>query len=107
MQAFVTSGLFAGIAGYLYAAYLGGVSVTVGSTTLLYAVAAPVIGGVSLLGGRGRVAGMLGGTLLITVIQTGLQLINVSAYYIQMIGGSMILLAIAIDAFRVRQEERS
>lgn len=105
MQAFVTSGLFAGIAGYLYAAYLGGVSVTVGSTTLLYAVAAPVIGGVSLLGGRGRVAGMLGGTLLITVIQTGLQLINVSAYYIQMIGGSMILLAIAIDAFRIRQEE--
>ncbi len=105
MQAFLSSGLVAGIAGYVYAAYLGGVSVTVGSTTLLYAVAAPVIGGVSLQGGRGRVVGMLGGTLLITVIQTGLQLINVSAYFIQMIGGSMILLAIAIDAFRVRQEE--
>lgn len=50
---------------------LGGVSVTIGSTTLLYAVAAPVIGGISLFGGRGRVVGMP----LITVIQTGLQLI--------------------------------
>ncbi|CDX55279.1 putative ABC transport integral membrane subunit [Mesorhizobium plurifarium] len=106
LGAFAASGFLAGLAGFLYASYLGGVSVTVGSTTLLYAVAAPVIGGVSLLGGRGRVLGMLGGTLLITVIQTGLQLINVSAYYIQMIGGAMILLAIAVDAFRVRGEEQ-
>lgn len=106
LGAFAASGFLAGLAGFLYASYLGGVSVTVGSTTLLYAVAAPVIGGVSLFGGRGRVIGMLGGTLLITVIQTGLQLINVSAYYIQMIGGGMILLAIAFDALRVRREER-
>jgi simple sugar transport system permease protein len=106
LGAFAASGLLAGLAGFLYASYLGGISVTVGSTTLLYAVAAPVIGGVSLFGGRGRVIGMLGGTLLITVIQTGLQLINVSAYYIQMIGGAMILLAIAFDALRVRREER-
>ncbi|TIT96123.1 MAG: ABC transporter permease [Mesorhizobium sp.] len=106
LGAFSASGFLAGVAGFLYTSYLGGVSVTVGSTTLLYAVAAPVIGGVSLFGGRGRVIGMLGGTLLITVIQTGLQLINVSAYYIQMIGGAMILLAIAVDAFRIRSEER-
>jgi simple sugar transport system permease protein/ribose transport system permease protein len=105
MSAFIASGLLSGLAGYLYTSYLGGVNVTVGSTILLYAVAAPVIGGVSIFGGRGRVSGMLGGALLITVIQTGLQLINVSAYYVQMIGGGTILLAIALDAIRVRRDE--
>jgi simple sugar transport system permease protein len=101
--AFVAAGLLGGVAGFLSSAYLGGVNVTVGASLLLYAVAAPVIGGVSLKGGRGRVSGMLGGALLISVIQVGLQLVNLSAYYIQMIGGAMILFAIAVDALRVRR----
>jgi len=106
LGAFAASGFLAGVAGFLYAAYLGGVSVTLGSTTLLYAVAAPIIGGVSLFGGRGRVIGMLGGTLLITVIQSGLQLVHISVYAVQMVGGVLILLAIALDALRLRREGR-
>jgi ribose/xylose/arabinose/galactoside ABC-type transport system permease subunit len=104
LSAFVAAGTLGGIGGFLSSTYLGGVNVTVGNSLLLYAVAAPVIGGVSLTGGRGRVAGMLGGALLISVIQVGLQLVNVSAYYIQMIGGAMILIAIAMDALRVRRD---
>ncbi|WP_433472847.1 ABC transporter permease [Spirillospora sp. CA-142024] len=105
LSAFVAAGTLGGLGGFLSASYLGGVNVTVGNSLLLYAVAAPVIGGVSLTGGRGRIAGMLGGALLISVIQVGLQLINLSAYYIQMIGGAMILVAIAVDAVRVRRTE--
>jgi simple sugar transport system permease protein len=92
------------LGGFLSFSYLGGVNVTVGNSLLLYAVAAPVIGGVSLAGGRGRVSGMLGGALLLSVIQVGRQLVNLSAYYIQMIGGAMILLAVAVDALRVRRD---
>jgi ribose/xylose/arabinose/galactoside ABC-type transport system permease subunit len=106
VSAFAASGFLAGVAGWLAAAYLSGVNVSSGSSLLLYAVAAPVMGGVSLTGGRGRVAGMIGGALLISVIQVGLQMINVSAYYIQMIGGAMILAAIGFDAARVRLGER-
>lgn len=103
LQAFVASGLLAGTAGWLATAYLSGVNATVGSNLLLYAIAAPVIGGVSLFGGLGRVAGMLGGTLLLTVVQVGLQIVNISAYYVAMVGGGMIFLAVFVDALRIRR----
>jgi simple sugar transport system permease protein/ribose transport system permease protein len=102
LQTFVASGLLAGAAGWLATSYLSGVNSTVGSNLLLYAIAAPVIGGVSLFGGRGRVIGMLGGVLLLTVVQVGLQIVNISAYYVQMVGGGMIFLAVFVDAVRVR-----
>lgn len=105
IQAFVVSGLLAGAAGWLTTAYLSGVNATIGANLLLYAIAAPVIGGVSLLGGRGRVLGILGGTLLLTVVQVGLQIVNISAYYVAMVGGGMIFLAVFVDAVRIRRRE--
>lgn len=106
LSAFAAAGTLGGLAGFLSSTYLGAVNVTTGSSLLLYAVAAPVIGGVSLTGGRGRVTGMLGGAVLLSVIQVGLQLVNLSAYDVQMIGGAMILVAIAVDTVRVRRTER-
>lgn len=73
IETYVLGGFLAGCAGWLATSYLSGVNSTMGSDLLLYAVAPPVIGGVSLTGGRGRVLGMLGGVLLLTVIQVGLQ----------------------------------
>jgi len=105
VQTFVVSGLLAGAAGWLATAYLSGVNSTVGSNLLLYAIAAPVIGGVSLFGGRGRLIGMLGGILLLTVVQVGLQIVNISAYYVAMVGGGMIFLAVFVDALRIRRRE--
>lgn len=102
LGAFTASGALAGVAAVLQTSYLSGINSTVGSTILLYAVAAPVIGGVSLQGGRGRVIGMLGGVLLITVIQVALQIVNISAYYVQMAGGVMIFIAVLLDSLRVR-----
>ena len=104
---YTLGGLLAGAAGWLATSYLSGVNSTMGSDLLLYAVAAPVIGGVSLTGGRGRVLGMLGGVLLLTIVQVGLQLTNISAYYVAMAGGVMIFLAVVGDARRVRRRQTS
>jgi simple sugar transport system permease protein len=106
MVAFVVSGLLAGAAGVLETSYLAGINSTVGSTILLYAVAAPVIGGISLQGGRGRVIGLFGGVLLITVIQVALQIVNISAYYVQIAGGAIIFIAVMFDSLRLRLKER-
>lgn len=105
-SAFIVSGLLAGCAGWVSTAYLSGVNSTIGSGILLYAIAAPVIGGVSLTGGVGKVTGILGGILLITVVQVGLQLSSISAYYVSMAGGAMIFVAVLIDVLRVRTLKR-
>jgi simple sugar transport system permease protein len=102
---FVLGGFLGGCAGWLATSYLSGVNSTMGSDLLLYAVAAPVIGGVSLTGGRGRVLGILGGVLLLTVVQVGLQLTNIDAYYVSIAGGFMIFLAVVVDAIRVRRRQ--
>ncbi|MFC7400939.1 ABC transporter permease [Citricoccus sp. GCM10030269] len=103
---FTFSGFLAGVAGWLTTAYLGGVNPTLGSSDmLLYAIAAPVIGGVSLTGGRGATIGILGGVLLLTIVQVGLQVINIDAYYVGVVGGAMIFLAVIVDAVRVRRRQ--
>jgi len=102
LSAFVISGGLAGFAGFLLASRTGAVTSVFGSGYLLYSVAAPIIGGVSLYGGRGGVLGVLGGVLLLSIIDTGLQLAGVSAYLITMMGGLLILLAVGLDALQVR-----
>jgi simple sugar transport system permease protein len=104
IQAFAVAGALAGLAGFLQTSYLTGVNPTVGSDLLLYAVAAPVIGGVSLHGGQGRILGLMGGALLITVVQVALQIVSVSAYFVQIVGGALILFAVLVDAVRIRRQ---
>lgn len=100
--AYTISGFLAALAGVLLASWQMAITSNQGSSYLLYAIAAPIIGGVSVFGGRGNVLGVLGGVLLLTVIQVGLAIINVPSFYVGMIGGVMIFIAVAIDAFRVR-----
>jgi ribose transport system permease protein len=63
----------------------------------LYAIAAVVIGGTSLSGGRGSIFGTVLGCLIIGVLNNGLVLLNVSSYWQLVIQGYVILLAVAID----------
>ncbi|WP_336741190.1 ABC transporter permease [Aureimonas altamirensis] len=100
--AYTLSGFLAGVAGFLLASWQMAITSNQGSSYLLYAIAAPIIGGVSVFGGRGNVTGILGGVLLLTVIQVGLAIISVPSFYVGMIGGFMIFVAVAIDAVRVR-----
>lgn len=100
--AYGISGFVAGTAGFLLASWQMAITSSQGSSYLLYAIAAPIIGGISVVGGRGNVLGILGGVLLLTVIQVGLAITQTPSFYVTMIGGFMIFIAVAIDAFRVR-----
>ncbi|SAK76761.1 ABC transporter permease [Caballeronia ptereochthonis] len=99
--AFTLSGLLSGVAGYLLAAWQMAITSDQGEGFLLYAIAAPIIGGVSVFGGRGGAMGILGGVLLLTVIHVGLAITEVPSFYVQMIGGILIFIAVAVDAIRV------
>lgn len=100
--AFTVSGFLSAIAGYLLASWQMAITSNQGAGFLLYAIAAPIIGGVSVFGGRGHVIGILGGVLLLTVIHVGLSIVNVPSFYVDMIGGLAIFVAVATDAIRVR-----
>ena len=102
IKTYTLAGFLAGIAGFLLASWQMAITSNQGESFLLYAIAAPIIGGVSVFGGRGNVLGVLGGVLLLTVIQVGLAIISVPSFYVGMIGGFMIFIAVAIDALRVR-----
>ena len=101
--AFVLCSATAAIAGLLNASYLGGVSNNVnGGQLVLYAVAAAVIGGTSLFGGRGRAShGVLGG-LVIGAIYNGMYLQNVQVAWQFMVTGFVLLFAATIDAISRR-----
>ncbi len=100
LMAFVFSGVIAAFAGYLASARMGVVTARLGQDYLMYAIAAPIIGGVSIFGGRGKVSGVLGGVLLITIIKTGLQIIQIPSFWVNFVGGLVILIAVLIDAVR-------
>jgi len=74
-----------------------------GGNTLLYAVAAAVIGGTSLFGGRGRVQDAVLGGLVIAIIANGLGLLGVEAYLNFIITGGVLLLAASVDALARRR----
>ncbi len=100
--AFGMAGLIAGFAGWMLSAYMGAVTNTFGTAYDMNCIAASVIGGVSLSGGRGSVSGILGGVILLTVIQVGLQVLGIESFYVQFVGGFMILIAVLIDAIRLK-----
>ncbi|MEM1129658.1 MAG: ABC transporter permease [Pseudomonadota bacterium] len=106
IAAFTLSGMIAGLAGYFLASWQIAIVSDQGSGFLLYSIAAPILGGISVFGGRGRVLGILGGVLLLTVIQTGLSIVNVPSFYVEMIGGFLIFVAVAVDALRVGANAR-
>jgi D-xylose transport system permease protein len=101
--AFVLCSLTAGIGGLLYASYLGGMSNNVnGGQLVLYAVAAAVIGGTSLFGGRGRmIHGVLGG-LVIGAIYNGMYLLGLDVQWQFIVTGFVLVAAVTIDALSRR-----
>lgn len=90
-------GVLGGIAGVVLTARQNSGQPTAGAGIELIVIAAVVIGGTSLSGGRGSVWGSIAGALLITVINNGLNLLNVSPYFQGMFVGGLILLAVGLD----------
>ena len=103
---FGISGMMAGIAGVMLTGYSQAGSTTVaGGDLLLDVISIAVIGGVSLTGGKGSVWGVLLGGLVLASINSGLNLMNTDPYYIYVIKGAILLLAIFIDVLGKRWDE--
>jgi D-xylose transport system permease protein len=108
MAAFTLTGLTAGIAGILYTSRLGGSSTSIdGGQLVLLAVAAAVIGGVSLFGGRGKMVHALIGGLIISVIYNGMGLIGLDAATQDIVIGLVLLSAVGVEAISRRSSSRS
>ena len=103
LWAFTLTGFTAGIAGIVYASRLGSISNNIdGGTLVLYAVAAAVIGGASLFGGRGKMIHALLGGLVIATIYNGMGLIGLAADYQFMVTAVVLLAAVTIDSLARR-----
>jgi D-xylose transport system permease protein len=102
---FMISGFMAGLGGIVLAARLNSVDLNAGGGTLLIdAIAAAVIGGTSLFGGRGEVRNALVGALLITTIANGMNTVGYTTGVIYIVTGAILLLAVTFDTI-VRQRQ--
>ena len=99
-SALLISGLLAGLGGFLNTAYIGASDPNAALGLELSAIAAAVIGGTSLMGGRGSIVGAFIGVLIITVLQNGLAQLGVSEPFKRLITGLVIILAVFVDRWR-------
>jgi D-xylose transport system permease protein len=105
---FMISGAMAAIGGIIFAAQVNSVALTFPPDNLLLnAIAAAVIGGVSLFGGRGEVRGALLGAILIGTLQNGLNTLSISNGWIYIVTGLVLLGAVTLDTIAVRLQARS
>lgn len=95
---YTLSGIFAALGGILLSARINTGQPNAGLGFELDAIAAVIIGGTSTRGGKGSMTGTLLGVLFIGVINNGLDLLNVSAYWQQVVMGGIIILAVVLDS---------
>jgi ribose transport system permease protein len=98
--AFILSGALAGLAGWLLASRTAGATANLGIGMLFQAFAAVVIGGVSLKGGQGRLAGVFAGVLLLSSIQTAINVMGMPPHFTQMIQGGLVMAAVLLDTLK-------
>jgi ribose transport system permease protein len=99
---YIIAGACAGLAGVIFSARVVSAQPTAGTGYELDAIAAVVLGGTSLIGGRGRIYGTLIGSIILGVLSTGLILMNVQFFTQLLIKGLVIILAVAIDSLKQR-----
>jgi D-xylose transport system permease protein len=107
IKVFMISSSFAGIAGILMASRQASVDAAAGRSIVLNAIAAAVVGGVSLFGGRGRLSDAVIGGFVIAVIDNGLGLIGLASGLNLAITGGVLLLAATADAITSRKSRTS
>ncbi|WP_298130522.1 ABC transporter permease [Micropruina sp.] len=100
---YMTAGIFTGIAGVVLASRLGSAQPQLGMGYELQAIAAVVIGGTSMLGGRGSILGTLIGALVMSVLINGLRIMSIQTEWQNVVVGIVILLAVWSDSLRTRK----
>lgn len=104
---YVIAGALAGLAGVIFAARVVSAQPTAGTGYELDAIAAVVLGGTSLAGGKGRIVGTLIGSVILGVLTTGLILMNVQFFTQLLIKGLVIIFAVAIDSLKQRSTAKA
>ncbi|MEP7239273.1 MAG: ABC transporter permease [Devosia sp.] len=104
--AFILAGAIAGLSGWLLAVRTSGATANLGIGLLFNAFAAVVIGGVSLKGGVGALPGVYAGVLLLSAINTAINLMGLPATSTQVIHGLLVLAAVLLDTFKQTIRQR-
>ena len=103
LLAFCVMGALTGVAALLHTARIGSASPDAGNLMELDAIAACVIGGTSLMGGRGTVAGAILGALIMASLDNGMSLLNVESYVQSIVKGAVLVAAVGFDMLGRRQ----
>lgn len=107
LTAFAVSGLGAALAGTILTSQFGTGIPNAGNGLELVVLAAVLLGGGALDGGRGSMIGALLAVLIVSVLDNGLSLLNVSPYWTQVASGALVLLALVADRWRTHRRRRS
>ncbi len=102
IMAYVLSGFFAAVGSVFYSSRLAAGRPTLGATLLLDVIGATVIGGTSLFGGKGKIIWTVFGVLFFVLLDNSLNLLNLSYFWVQIVKGSVILMAATFDVARTR-----
>lgn len=98
--AFMICGAAAGLSGFLLLSQLGAFQPNTGEATLMDVIAAVILGGLSLAGGKGKLSGTILGVLILTVIQNGMNLMGIQSFYQMIVRGVIVLVAVYLDVIR-------
>ena len=104
--AFVLAGFFAGLGGYFMVGRMGAITNSMGDGAIMMVIAACILGGVSMYGGKGTPIGALGGIIFLITIQNVLNMSGVNPFIIQVVQGFILLAAIVFDSLRERLYHR-
>ncbi|WP_271022298.1 ABC transporter permease [Rhizobium sp. RCAM05973] len=106
LKVYAIAGMLAGLAGVVTAARAQTAQSGMGINYELDAIAAAVIGGTSLAGGTGRIAGTVIGVVILGVMSSGFTFLRIDAYYQEIVKGVIIIAAVTADVYRNRRRRR-
>lgn len=106
MQVYVYSALMAGLAGVIMLSRYNSAKVDLGSSYLLQSVAAVVLGGTNIAGGSGKVFGTVIAVAILQVISSGLNILGVNRFIIDMITGAILIAVLTLNIISNRRESR-
>lgn len=105
MAVYSLTGLLSAVAGVLMVLRLGSSQVNIGENWVMPSITAGVLGGTSMNGGSGGIGGTIVGGLLMSTISFSISLLGISSYWDQIVTGTVVLIAVSIDAIRRRKQD--